>query len=59
VDHSYTTIVKGLHNATILAVFVIFKTVRLTEKASVSLELGTEISGVREKNWDSCRNECR
>jgi len=50
VDHSYTARVKNLHNATILAVFVIFKTVRLAEKVSVSLELGTEISGVRGKN---------
>jgi hypothetical protein len=48
-----------LHNATILAVFVIFKTVRLAEKVFVSLGLGTEISGARGKNRDASKNECR
>jgi hypothetical protein len=50
VVHSYTARVKNLHNATILEVFVIFKTLGLAEKVFVSLGLGTEISGVREKN---------
>lgn len=49
VEHSYTARVTNLHNATILAVFAIFKTVRLAEKVFVSLGLCTEISGVREK----------